>query len=1153
MKPSKPASISHGQRRRSAAPPLALHLCCAASISLAFLAGCSSGVSSDPEQSGSEGEQVDFVKEAATIGSLPPSKVFGQQSFGDTVPNHVVSNRTFQPQGVAVVRNATTTADRVYVVDSGNQRILGFRSLGACSNDATRACTNNGECLSGATCTVNQNKAADVVIGQPNMNVATCNGSNTQSMQPTASTLCLLPYPNAISLLESPAPTSIQVDSAGALYVPDRENNRVLRYTDPLSTDSVADYVWGQADFTSRACNRGLANPTSQTLCFTDAAGEGVGVEVGSDGKVWVADQGNHRVLRFPSGSKTADLVLGQANFTTGTRDATECSIPNTPSSSLVDLNPLGVATINTSVANQVTVTFSGSVPTIGVGKIIYYADANKGIGVLAWVTAQSTTTGGYVLTTRPALWTEAFSNPAGTGKKLCAPKAIRYESSTGKLYVLDWRGNAGFDFNEAEYRVVIYKKPTSGDFTNGQTPAEIITGRYVPRAWPFSDCTNMGGFCMRRPTSLELTPGKTDSFWLANSALNRMEAIEKVSGAWKATKVLSQPNLTNTALSNVSCSSGVNDDCLVGHPGGSLGIDSAGNIYANDLTAMRLMRFPTNIAAAPVTGGTAVASNGIVFQYKPGHYGEVNEVSGAGFFSASNANFVQYTSGARQMIVRDQYRVLFWNEYQASTVLSGASANGVLYQPTLFDNSANGSIGSPIGDIASDAKGRIWVAIGDRIDVYQGPLTTGMAPIRTFSLSNLAFPLNQGNTGVVNINGLAYSDARDVLFVADGAGHRILSIPKLATVMTGGAPTIDMVLGQRSAAHRGPNRDRNAVTEWDNCYNVEPDSFANLSGLKLDRKGNLYVTDATHEGWQCSNNRIVEYDAASLIADTTHPFFCGVNDAKYIAAPGSTEGSDPALATCGTPRRAKRVYGPQTFTAFEPAGQIPGYPTVPMSVAFDASNHMILTVDAYHNAVSERVYYYKDPVPSCTYASGCFVPPTAIVPGLNSQPFSAAFDNLGNLGIIDNTWNRLLYYSSADVAPWMAVADAIVQPPLAPISCSSEYSSGWCQTVTDGIHGQCNSGEWATAGQSTGYVEFNWSTPRTVSAVTLYDRACPERVTSGHIDVGNAIYNFGALEDTGNTGTRIAITPQSVSAMRIYIDSSDGGANPGIGEVVFE
>ena len=101
-----------------------------------------------------------------------------------------------------------------------------------------------------------------------------------------------------------------------------------------MTTDRVADFVWGQPDFTSRACNQGLSAPTNRTLCLNNEATsvhltgdqEGGGVDVSPDGKVWVTDQGNGRVLRFPANSKVADLVLGQPNFTTGTRDRTSAT-----------------------------------------------------------------------------------------------------------------------------------------------------------------------------------------------------------------------------------------------------------------------------------------------------------------------------------------------------------------------------------------------------------------------------------------------------------------------------------------------------------------------------------------------------------------------------------------------------------------------------------------------------------------------------------------------------------------------------------------------------------------------------------------------------------------------------------------------------------
>jgi len=48
-------------------------------------------------------------------------------------------------------------------------------------------------------------------------------------------------------------------DAQGNLYVADLNNNRILKFNDPFATDSIADDVWGQTNFT----NRGLADAPS--------------------------------------------------------------------------------------------------------------------------------------------------------------------------------------------------------------------------------------------------------------------------------------------------------------------------------------------------------------------------------------------------------------------------------------------------------------------------------------------------------------------------------------------------------------------------------------------------------------------------------------------------------------------------------------------------------------------------------------------------------------------------------------------------------------------------------------------------------------------------------------------------------------------------
>ena len=104
-------------------------------------------------------------------------------------------------------------------------------------------------------------------------------------------------------------------------------NNRVLGFKDfrSLAAGSRADLVIGQADFNSGLCNgNGDQNHLSaSTLCFP------AGVVTDSQGNLYVADSGNGRVLRFPapfahSGVQSADLVLGQHNFTSKITDPSQ-------------------------------------------------------------------------------------------------------------------------------------------------------------------------------------------------------------------------------------------------------------------------------------------------------------------------------------------------------------------------------------------------------------------------------------------------------------------------------------------------------------------------------------------------------------------------------------------------------------------------------------------------------------------------------------------------------------------------------------------------------------------------------------------------------------------------------------------------------------
>jgi hypothetical protein len=125
-------------------------------------------------------------------------------------------------------------------------------------------------------------------------------------------------------------------------------------------------------------------------------------------------------------------------------------------------------------------------------------------------------------------------------------------------------------------------------------------------------------------------------------------------------------------------------------------------------------------------------------------------------------------------------------------------------------------------------------------------------------------------------------------------------------------------------------------------------------------------------------------------------------------------------------------------------------------------------------------------------------------------------------------------------------------------VMCSSSYLPGWCAQAKDKVHGECNTGEWATYMDPTGFVEFRFVPPKTVSAVKLYDRACDEQVLSGHLEFsdGSPDRAFGALEARGVTPLQIPFEPKLLTGLRVVIEDSSqsviSGAkvNPGFSEI---
>jgi uncharacterized protein (TIGR03437 family) len=233
-----------------------------------------------------------IVLPAQDVGLGAGTRVLGQTRF-DTNSVNLIEGKEFQfsPE-VGLAIDSTGSVPHLYVADTGNHRILGFR-------DAR---------------TVTAGAKADIVIGQPDFFSARCNYPTGDPGQPAQNTVC--------------SPIGLLVDSAGNLWVADSLNARVLRFPAPFAyqgTMEPADLVLGQRDFTSKFTDPSqfnMARPYG--LTFSPA---------GSTSPVGLAvsDVFDNRVLFFRASNGTytngqaAEKVIGQPNFTriaTGTDGA---------------------------------------------------------------------------------------------------------------------------------------------------------------------------------------------------------------------------------------------------------------------------------------------------------------------------------------------------------------------------------------------------------------------------------------------------------------------------------------------------------------------------------------------------------------------------------------------------------------------------------------------------------------------------------------------------------------------------------------------------------------------------------------------------------------------------------------------------------------
>ena len=229
----------------------------------------------------------------------PAIRLLGQDRF-DSNSINLIEGREFQFAGGSVGVDAGLAIDstgdvpHLYVADPYNNRVLGFKDLRA----------------------LKPGIPADLVIGQPDMATALCDPDG-HGASPTQSSLC--------------RPVGLQVDSAGNLYVADSGNGRVLRFPAPFAHpgQQQADLVLGKRDFSdtfSDPGNRTLSAPYGLVL----VGNAGLLVSDQSHNRVlFFRFTGNATFTALTDNGLAAEKVFGQPDFTTITKGTSDTGMSN--------------------------------------------------------------------------------------------------------------------------------------------------------------------------------------------------------------------------------------------------------------------------------------------------------------------------------------------------------------------------------------------------------------------------------------------------------------------------------------------------------------------------------------------------------------------------------------------------------------------------------------------------------------------------------------------------------------------------------------------------------------------------------------------------------------------------------------------------------
>jgi uncharacterized protein (TIGR03437 family) len=650
---------------------------------------------------------------------IEPDAVYGQANFSTRTAGGASNTSLSQPRGVAF-----DSAGNLWVADTGNHRVVRFSaaSLDNAAPVAADTVVGQKDFLGNAANAAGNVSASgfDTPVGiaidaQNNLYVADFRNARVLRFSNPAASPGLVPAANAVwgqsnfaakgapqqaTASSLAGPEGIAVDNSGNLYVTDTGDHRVVVFPVSVTLGAAAKSVIGQSDFTTATANSGAAPFSSPNTLSAPAD-----VKVDANGNLFVADTGNHRVLEFPAGSKSANRVWGQNDFTSNGANQIKSGSISTPYDIAVDYSSSPFALYVSDTANHRVLVWRDAV------RFRSGDPADLVIGQPNLRTAVANVD------------TQGTPNPSRTS--LSAPTGLAVNQSDGTLYVAD-SGN---------HRVLRFPRPVS---QSGRISPDAVIGQ-VDFTSAASAAVNASS--LNSPGGLALGP--TGNLFVADAGNNRV--LEYAAGAGSgatAIRVYGQPNMTTS-----SRQSQVSPQTLSAPQG--VAVDQASNLYVADTAANRAVIFP-NTQNAPLAGA---AASFVIGQNGFGTTAGSGLKSPGGVAVDSNGTIYVADTGDNRVLV-----------YQSLVFLpiAGATPSGVVGQQNASGTNANWD--SPDGLATADSFfGPIGLLVDRQDTLYVGDVGNHRvlqflkpAPVVNAATFQGSVPVAPGALATLFSNGLA-------------------------------------------------------------------------------------------------------------------------------------------------------------------------------------------------------------------------------------------------------------------------------------------------------------------------------------------------------------------------------------------------------------